>query len=140
MHLTCYIKNCGKYILKPWHLSVYDSFIDLKYNEIFFDSTSNNISKNMAIYCLEALFRTLINQLYEEKGRIESQGRYLQWFLQMTWINVYIENYIGGKWNIIIGPLLSHLRVLDDEFEEFLAAGKLSKVLSWFKNLGMHVL
>ena len=41
---------------------------------------------------------------------------------------------------MIIGPLLSHLRVLYDEFEEFLAAGKLSKVLSWFKNLGMHVL
>ena len=40
---------------------------------------------------------------------------------------------------MIIGPILSHLRVLDDDFEEFLAAGKLSKVRSCFKNMEMHV-
>ena len=57
----------------------------------------------------------------------------------MTLINVYIENYIGGKQKIIIGPLLSHLRVLDDDFEEFLAAGKLSKLCSWFKNMEIRV-
>ena len=57
----------------------------------------------------------------------------------MTWMNEYIENYIGGKWKIIIGPLLSHLRVLDDDFVEFLAAGKLSNVRSWFKNIVIHV-
>ena len=57
----------------------------------------------------------------------------------MTWMNVYIENYIGGKWNIIIGTLLSYLRVLYDEFEEFLATGKVSKFHSWFKKLGVNV-
>ena len=57
----------------------------------------------------------------------------------MNWMNVYIENYIGGKLNIIIGPLFSHIRVLDDGFEEILATGKLSKVSSLFDNLGMHV-
>ena len=76
-HLSRYIKNGGKRILKPVKFSVFDSFIDLKYNELFFDGTSNNISKDMAIYCLKALFRPLISQLCEEKGRIESQGRYL---------------------------------------------------------------
>ena len=40
---------------------------------------------------------------------------------------------------MIIGPLLSHLMVLDDEFEEFLSTGNLSKVRSWFKNMGMYV-
>ena len=40
---------------------------------------------------------------------------------------------------MIIGPLLSHLRVLDDDFEEFLATGKISKVCSWFNNMAIHV-
>ena len=52
---------------------------------------------------------------------------------------MYIEKFIGGKLNIIIGPLLSHLRLLDDDFEEFLSAGKLSKVCSLFNNTSMHV-
>ena len=38
-----------------------------------------------------------------------------------------------------IGLLASHLGILDDEFEELLAAGKLSKVCSWHKNLGLRV-
>ena len=50
----------------------------------------------------------------------------------MNRMNLHIENYIGGKLNIIIVPLLSHLRALDDDFEEFLATGKLSKFRSWF--------
>ena len=54
-------------------------------------------------------------------------------------MNVYIENNVGVKLNIITGPLLSHIRVLDDNFEEFLAAGKISKVRSWFKNMAIHV-
>ena len=40
---------------------------------------------------------------------------------------------------LIIGSLASHLGVLDDEFEEYLVAGKLSKVRSWYKNLGLRV-
>ena len=75
--LSRYIKKCGKYILKPGHFSACGSSIDLKYNELFVDGTSNNISEDMAIYCLKALFWPLISQLGEEKGRIESQGRYL---------------------------------------------------------------
>ena len=31
------------------------------------------------------------------------------------------------------------LGILDDEFEEFLAAGKLSKFWSWYKRLGLHL-
>ena len=38
-----------------------------------------------------------------------------------------------------IGSLASHLGILDDEFEEILAAGKLSKFWSWYKKLGLHV-
>ena len=56
MHLTCYIKNCGKYILKPVNLSICDFSVYFKDNELFCDGTSNNISKDMAIYCLKDLF------------------------------------------------------------------------------------
>ena len=52
---------------------------------------------------------------------------------------MYCENHLfwgGGK---RIGSLASHLGILDDEFEEILAAGKLSKIRSWYKNLGMRV-
>ena len=38
-----------------------------------------------------------------------------------------------------IGSLASHLGVLDDEFEEFLSSGKLRKVWSWYKKVGMRV-
>ena len=55
-YLSHYIKKCGKYILKPGKFSVCDSSIDLKCNEIFFDGKSNNISKDIAIYCIKALF------------------------------------------------------------------------------------
>ena len=36
-------------------------------------------------------------------------------------MNVYIENYIDRKWKIVIGPLLSHIRVVNDEFDGFLS-------------------
>ena len=38
-----------------------------------------------------------------------------------------------------IGSLASHLGLLDDYFEEFLSAGKLSKVRSWYNNMGLIV-
>ena len=38
-----------------------------------------------------------------------------------------------------IGSLESHLGLLDDEFEGFLAAGKISKLWSWYNKLGLHV-
>ena len=54
--LRCYIKNCGKYILKPGNLSVCDSSIYLKDNELFYYGTFNEISKDMAIYSLKDIF------------------------------------------------------------------------------------
>ena len=42
----------------------------------------------------------------------------------------------GGK---RIGSLASHLGILDDEFEEILTAGNLSKIWSWYNNLGLRV-
>ena len=38
-----------------------------------------------------------------------------------------------------IGSLASHLGILDDEFEEVLASGKLSKIWSWYKKLRLCV-
>ena len=38
-----------------------------------------------------------------------------------------------------IGSLASHLGILDDEFEELLAAGKVIKICSWYNNLVMCV-
>ena len=38
-----------------------------------------------------------------------------------------------------IGSLASHIGVLDDEFEELLDAGKISKIRSWYNNLVLHV-
>ena len=35
--------------------------------------------------------------------------------------------------------LASHLGILDDEFEELLAAGKLGKFRSWYTKLGLCV-
>ena len=36
-----------------------------------------------------------------------------------------------------IGSLASYLGILDDEFEELIASGKLSKVWYWYKKLGL---
>ena len=44
-----------------------------------------------------------------------------------------------GGGGVIIGSLVSHPGALDDEFEGFLAAGKLIKVHSWYNNMGMSV-
>ena len=38
-----------------------------------------------------------------------------------------------------ICSLVSHLGILDDEFEELLAVGNLSKIRSWYNNLGLRV-
>ena len=38
-----------------------------------------------------------------------------------------------------IGSLASHLGVLYDEFDDFLAAGMTSKFRFWYKNLGLNV-
>ena len=38
-----------------------------------------------------------------------------------------------------IGSLASHLRVLGDEFEEFLAIGKIIKVRSCYNNMNLNV-
>ena len=43
----------------------------------------------------------------------------------------------GGRG--VIGSLASYLGVLDDEFEELLAAGKLRKVRYWYNNMGLRV-
>ena len=49
---------------------------------------------------------------------------------------VFRKSYLGGG---IIGSLASHLGILDDGFEELLAAVKLSKVWSWYKKLRLCV-
>ena len=38
-----------------------------------------------------------------------------------------------------MSSLASHLGILDDEFEELLAAGKLSKIRPWYNNLWLRV-
>ena len=38
-----------------------------------------------------------------------------------------------------VSSLASHLGILDYEFEELLASGKISKIRSWCKKLGLHV-
>ena len=53
--------------MKPGNLSVCDSSIDLKDNELFCYGTFNDIIRDMAIYCLKAIFRPLISQLCEKK-------------------------------------------------------------------------
>ena len=52
---------------------------------------------------------------------------------------MYVKKCLGEKQKMRIGSLASHIGVLDDEFEEFLDGGELSKVRSWHKNLGLHV-
>ena len=50
-----------------------------------------------------------------------------------------LQKYSLGRKKKRIYLLASHLGILDDEFEDLLDAGKLSKVWSWYKKLGMHV-
>ena len=55
-------------------------------------------------------------------------------------VQIFASNIVlVEKKNIRIGVLVPNLGVLDDEFEVFLVAGKLSKVQSWYKNLGLYV-
>ena len=54
-------------------------------------------------------------------------------------VQICIAKIIFGKKKKRIGSLASHLGILDDEFEELLAAGKLSKLWSWYNNLGLRV-
>ena len=93
----------------------------------------------MKVDRLKDIFLLIISQLCEEKWRSKEQERYLWWFLRITCPNICIKHCLGGKQNIRIGVLVPNLGVLDDEFEVFLVAGKLSKVRSWYKNLGLHV-
>ena len=51
----------------------------------------------------------------------------------------YVLQKIFGKKKKIICSLASYLGILDDEFEELIAAGKLSTFLSWYNNLGLRV-
>ena len=88
---------------------------------------------------LKDIFKPLSTRLCGEKKRIKDQGRYFWWFPRITCPNIYIKNCLGGKLKIRICSLASHLGVLDDDFEEFLDEGKLSKVWSWHKNLVLHV-
>ena len=44
-----------------------------------------------------------------------------------------------GREKEIIGSLASHLGILDNDFEELLDAGKLSKVRSWYNKTGLRV-
>ena len=96
------------------------------------------MTEEMEIDCLHNLFQLLISRLCKEKGRSEDKGRHLWWLLRSTSPNMYCKNHLWEekKENF---SLASHLGILDDEFGEFLAAGKLSKVQSWYKNMGMSV-
>ena len=56
----------------------------------------------------------------------------------------YLSEYLLQKSSLIseiriICSLALHLGILDDEFEEILVAEKISKVRSWYKNLGMRI-
>ena len=50
-----------------------------------------------------------------------------------------LKNNLWEEENKIIGSLASHLGILYDEFDDILAARKLSKVQSWQNNLGLSV-
>ena len=52
--------------------------------------------------------------------------------------HVLQKSSLGRKMKII-GSLASHLGISDNEFGELLAAGKLSKFWSCYKNLGLRV-
>ena len=124
-----YIKNFGEFPKKPVDSSGCAASI----------GSSNHMTEDIARDLLKDLFEPLISQLREEKGRSEDQGRYLWWLLQSINPNIYCEKCLWGKERNIIGSLESHIGILDDEFEEILAAGKLSKICSWYNNLGLHV-
>ena len=96
------------------------------------------MTEEIARYCLKDLFQPLIGRLCEEKGRSKYQGRYLWWFLQISLPYIHCGNNIWGGGERI-GSLSSHIGILDDEFEELLATGKLSKCWSWYKMMGIRV-
>ena len=52
---------------------------------------------------------------------------------------MYLQKSSLGRGKKRVGSLASHLGVLDDDFEEIIAAGKISKVQSWYNNMGLHV-
>ena len=88
---------------------------------------------------LKDIFQLLTSRLREEKGRSREQGIYLWWFQQNTGLNMYLKKSYLGRKKKRVGSLASHLGVLDDDFEEIIAAGKISKVQSWYNNMGLHV-
>ena len=61
------------------------------------------------------------------------------WFLRINRPNLYLQKPSLGRKKRRIGSLVSHIGILDDEFEEILAAGKQIKVCSWYNNLGVCV-
>ena len=75
-----------------------------------------------------------MNKERVERNREDTCGGSCILLVQMS-----IAKIIFGQKKKRIGSLASHIGVLDDEFEELLAAGKLSKVRSWYKNPGMCV-
>ena len=51
----------------------------------------------------------------------------------------YFGKYFGGENKRRILFIASHLRVLDEEFEDLFSAAKLLQFPSWEKNLYLHV-
>ena len=54
-------------------------------------------------------------------------------------VQICIAKIFFGEKKNRIGSLASYLGILDDEFGELLDAWNLSKVLYWYKKLGMSV-
>ena len=54
-------------------------------------------------------------------------------------IQIRITKIILVWGGVIIGPLASHLGVLNNDYGEILVADNLSKVRSWYNNLGLCV-
>ena len=128
MHLRSY-KNCGEFPKKPVDSSGCAAVI----------GSSNHMTEEMVRDLLKDIYQLPTSRLRKEKVRSKEQGRYLWWFSQITHPNIYCKNYLWGGEGNIIGSLVSHPGILDDEFEELLAAEKLSKIWSWYNKLVMHV-
>ena len=112
-------KNCGKFSIKNLYYFFCPAAIYLTENQLFGDSSSYRMVKDMARYCLNDIFQPLLIKFYEYKCRSNVQVIYLWWFPHTIWTNVCVKTFLGGKINMRIGSLASHLGVLDDGFEDF---------------------